>query len=423
MGGDARQLALTRARGVLPGYARWLDERDWRVEDGWPPPVSAKSDMFGEGLGAWLADGPLVDAAEVITSSGLGGTFSLGLVPSVDAERLSSEVESTMVALGAREGERGMLVNCLPQGVAVPPGSALLANCGINVEAALAVLRDIAPSQGPVILVGEPLLLKELIERGAADGPEWAPARMLVITGGEWVAEGLRAHMERLLPAGSAGVLISCGAAELGLHAFVEDPALRGLRGLLAADPGARAELMGSDPGVAPTLLAYDPTRLSVERVGREPRMAVTTLDERPLPLVRYDLGDRAAPVDVAALVRLARRHGLEEPSAPAVIAHLGRCGPAGAPGPSVEQVKEALFRDSERARALTGRFRLESGPDGPTLVLERQERPGSDASPLSLRELEEALGITGIRVLGSDYPHHRGGHARKTRYVQVGSA
>jgi hypothetical protein len=312
-------------------------------------------------------------------------------------------------------------VNCLPQGISVPPGRAALANCGTNLAAAHAVLRDVAPRQGPCLLVGEPLLLKELIERGADSGPGWAPERLLVVTGGEWVAESLRRHLEGLLPSGGPEILVSCGAAELGLHAFAEDPALRALRGLLADDPRLRSELLGDDPGFAPLILGYDPDTLLVERPSDgEPRLIVTTLDERPFPLVRYDLGDRAVPVDPELARSVAARAGIPESPAAAFIAHEGRAGTNSSEvaGPRVELVKEALFEVAAWARALTGRFRLTIGPQGPGLDVELHDPLPVGAAPPDAGTLQDRLDVGSVRLLPTEaYPHHRGGHGRKPQY------
>lgn len=421
MGVDRRIAALAYARRALPGYDRWLESSDWDPGRGWPPPTTSKSDAFGAGLSAWLPPGPIAGAEEVITSSGLGGTFSLGLVPLGASRALADEVDGILAGLGADEDEPGMLVNCLPQGISVPAGRAVHASCGTSVEAALAILRDVAPRQGACLLVGEPVLLKELIERGAASGPGWAPERLLVVTGGEWVAESLRRHLEALLPSGGPGILVSCGAAELGLHAFAEDPGLRRLRGALADAPELRTELLGRDPGFAPLVLGYDPERLLVERPPEgESRLIVTTLDERPFPLVRYDLGDDAVRVDADLARGIAAREGLPESSADALIAHSGRAGrdSTEVAGPSVELVKEALFQDSGWALALTGRFRLTIGPRGRELDLELHDPPPADAVPPEVEILRDRLEVDRVRLLPTKaYPHHSGGHGRKPQY------
>jgi len=412
---------LVRARERLPGYERWLRDEGWTPSAGWPPPVVSKEALFGDGLAAWFPPGPIAGAREVITSSGHGGRFSLGLVAPGVAETLGAQVDGILADLGADERAPGMLVNCLPQGIAVPAGRAMLANCGVNIDAALALLREVAPAQGPCLLVGEPLLLKELIERGAATGAGWAPERMIVVTGGEWVAEGLRRHLAALLPSDGAGILVSCGAAELGLHAFAEDPVLRALRGMLHDQPELRRGLLGDDPGFAPLLLGYDDTVLAVESdAGGSPRLIVTTLDDRPMPLVRYDLGDRARPVDPAEAEALGGRAGLPASPASGLIAHEGRAGtsPEAPAGPRVESVKELLFDRPEWAFALTGRFALTVDRDGVDLDVERHDPLPAGAQIPDPKVLRDRLGVRRIRFLpAEEFPHHSGGHSRKPQY------
>ena len=65
-GGYQEHLA---AHGVDPGAVRHLDE----------VPYTDKRSVFGGDIGRWLIGGRVTDAAELLTSSGQSGLFSVGI--------------------------------------------------------------------------------------------------------------------------------------------------------------------------------------------------------------------------------------------------------------------------------------------------------------------------------------------------------
>ncbi len=191
------------------------------------------------------------------------------------------------------------------------------------------------------------------------------------------------------------------GAAELGLHLLHEVPELALARSIAAADPvGAARGTWGDLCGGAyvPALLTYDVSRLHVETrpdAAGVPRLLVTTLEDVPLPLIRYDLGDVAMVLGDAAVAALAARTGVPLPAPLVALAGRGahlrtasgracaprRCG-SGCSG-------------TPPGRDLTGRFRLRASEPGGVLEchLEARERtapgPGVEAA---LRDLERWL-------------------------------
>jgi phenylacetate-CoA ligase len=86
------------------------------------------------------------------------------------------------------------------------------------------------------------------------------------------------------------------------------------------------------------------------------------------IPLPRYATGDRARLLGPDETRQLAQRAGTPAPWLP-VLALLGRIKDR-APGmPSVEAIKDILYRDHAVAHSLTGAFRLSPLPEGGTLL------------------------------------------------------
>jgi phenylacetate-CoA ligase len=285
-----------------------------------------------------------------------------------------------------------------------------------------------------VVIVAEPLFLKELGEVALrARGPGFADRVAACIVGGEWIAESWRRYVSELFGfwdgrPGRAGVLVSMGAAEVGLNILHETTELRAARTILD-DGRTRRALFGRDPGYSPTLLTWDPNRLFLEeRRHRDgtTTLVITSLTRRLLPLLRYDLDDEAqllAPEAAnAELARLGSDLRLEGPA----VALWGRRGTTvrGA-GWSLrpEQVKEGLFATAAHAGSLTGRFRIEAKDGSPMLHVQLRDgvrpAPGLELTLMSVASV--ASGVpAGVEVHGyRTYPFHEAGDFQhKPRYL-----
>jgi phenylacetate-CoA ligase len=405
--------AVIDAAGIDPAEVRSLRE----------VPYVDKRQVFAGDVSAWLATGRIAGAAELLTSSGQSGAFSIGVSSHAERDAQEAMTDAALRGAGAREDRPTLLLNCLPMGISVPTRLATVATPSVHLEMALEIMARLGPGFARLIILAEPLFLKELGE-AALDrlGPSADRPSTACFVGGEWVAESWRRYVAALFglegPAGDpeGGVFVSMGAAELGLHALFETPELRLARSVLD-EPLARRAVFGRDPGYTPSLFAYDPERLHFEeRVhpGGERTLVCTTLTRRLLPLVRYDLddlGEHVAPeilnAELAARGCPARVHG------PVVAVWGRRAATVSGPGWSLrpEPVKERLFAYSAEAASLTGRFRIEGGPVGPVLHVEL--RAGAAPTPGLTAQLGRWLELTtgargrAIAYLHREYPFH----------------
>jgi phenylacetate-CoA ligase len=425
-GAAAALRVARRAIGELPGYRELLERhglgaRAPRALD--ELPYTDKSTVFGGALEPWIAGGSAAAAAELLTSSGQSGAFSVGLTSPAEQRAQGRLADDALRALGARPESPTLLLNCLPMGIGVPTRVATVATPSVHLGMAVELLGRLTGRFDRLVILAEPLFLKALAEDAlTALGPDWAPPATFAFVGGEWVAESLRTYVSGVAGLGDpsapgAGILVSMGAAEIGLHGFFETPELRAARRALD-DRAARRGLFGWDRGYGPTLLTFDPSRLHVEerrRPGGETTIAVTTLAPRLMPLVRYDLGDIGELVPAEALNDALAARGAEVRLEDPVVAVWGRVGEARGPDWSLrpELVKERLFASPAVAASLTGRFYVESREGEPWLHL--QLRPGASPAPGAAAGLRELLrrhcGGRGEVVLHDalGYPHHVG--------------
>ncbi|HWH14570.1 MAG TPA: hypothetical protein VNT51_07475 [Miltoncostaeaceae bacterium] len=408
-----------------PGYARALAERG-RPAEGltrWGDiPFLDRHAVFGADPAAWVPDG-LAAAAELVCSSGHSGRpRALGVVAR-DAE--GGLVDRALAALGASPASPTLLVNLLPMGIALPTRLATLCAPSVHPEMALEVLERYTAAFDRVVLAAEPLFLAEVARRWAQAPPH---GRTWVFTGGEWVPEPLRARVARLLGMPAAHrVIVSLGAAELGLHVLHETPPLADARGALAARPGIAAELGLTVRGgaVAPALFTWDAERVHVETRRHDDgdtTLAVTTLGAPALPLIRYDLGDLGRVLDAAEVRALGEATGAALPDDVALV--HGRRAALALPGGTLrpEAVAERLWGDEVLADAVTGRFRLRRAPDGAVELHLEGRGPQVPPTAALAGWLATRCGGPPCRVVAhgaGTYPHHAAGDwTHKARYL-----
>ena len=366
--------AARRAAEGSEGYRRVLAAAgvDGAGADFEDLPYIDKEAVFGGGDAlSWLVGGGPGDIHELMSSSGHSGLYSLGVTSAAEVGATREAFDLVLRELGVRSGRSALLINCLAMGVSVPTSLATIATPTVHLEMALEFLLRYGPAYARVIVAGEPIFLKELFERAReVAGPSWAPGDLVVLVGGEWVAEGWRRHLSRLAgiayegAAATAGVLISMGAAEIGLHALYETPQLRAARRVLQ-DPSRRVGLFAAEHSYAPSLLTYDSERFHFEERTHDDgtrTLVCTTLGERLLPLVRYDLGDAGEIVPVERIASALAGSGETRPSSRAIVALWGRRRPENSGVLRPEAVKEALFALPDVASALTGRFSIDPG-------------------------------------------------------------
>ncbi len=388
-------------------------------------PFTDKRSVFGDHIDFWVDGGSIAEAAELLTSSGSTGQFSVGVTSRSERRAQERTFDLTLRALGGGEDSSTLLLNCLPMGISIPTRLATVATPSVHLEMAVELLSRAGASFDRVIIAAEPVFLKELAETALRQrGPDFGSQVVACFVGGEWVAESWRRYVSELFgfrhdAPERLGLMVSMGAAEVGLHVLHETPALRAARRALDS-PLARRALFGRDPGYSPTLLTWDPNRLFVEERVHEDgvkTLVMTALTRRLLPLVRYDLDDEAELVDPAAVNAELERQGSEVRLERPAVALWGRRGAAvTGDGWSLrpELVKEGLFATAAHAGALTGRFRIESQDGGPVLHVQLRDavRPGPGIEAALRHMATVAAGAPAEVVVHGyrDYPYHEAG-------------
>lgn len=365
---------------------------------------------------------PLLKVKSIIPSSGSTGMdFSFGLFGEAEMKRAAASIETFLQSRFDTKNKKTLLLNLLPGALSIPSSTASVASIGTRADTALYALNTFGSSFEQILLVGEPLFIKRLIEAGVETSIPWKYLPLYIIVGGEWVPEGYRRYLEEIV--GYQRVYSSMGMAELGLNYFYETRETVMLRGMLSEDRGLLKMLFG-DLDFCPMLFAYDETEIYLETVKEEgdvfESIILTTINpSRVLPLIRYKSGDRGRQMTAAGINRVLRNAGyMELPVAPETrfLAHFGRGKRVSGIFP--EEIKEIIYGCREAASATTGNFVLSSGGD----MIELRIQLRKDVYPDPRLENMYAASFERLPVYVRLYPFERFPHSlsfeRKVNYT-----
>lgn len=342
-------------------------------------PLLRKGDLYRPDVP--MADlcrgGELGRPAAVMTSSGFTGQNSFGLLTLAETVGLRAAGDEVLTALFDAAARPPLLINGFGMGIAIPTSFTVGAT-GPRPDLVLRVLKQFGRYFGQVVILGDPHLLKAVVDDGNAAGVDWENCCLSLFSGQDWLPETLRTYlcretgMDPERPDGPRKYVQTMGLTELGLLLFLESPDSVRLRRAALADPALRRLLFGNEAAAVPSLFHYDPRRFHLEAVDGE--LVVTTLSpDLAAPLVRYACGDQGEPIDGATLAAGLANLGREDllPRWPLPLAWTsGRLGAdAGAePALRLATLRHNLYRDIAAARAVTGHF-TRSSPTSPSRV------------------------------------------------------
>lgn len=412
--GERRVLAaFRRAAATVPAYRMLLsehgvEERGIRGLEDFQRrcPVLGKHNTFARfPLEALCRPGSLESLASVLTSSGHGARFAYGLSTWRQARRASDDIDLGLQYAFGVDDRKTLLINCLPMGVRFSSNAVTVAETSVREDMALGIATEIGRYFEQIILVGDPLFLKCLVDYASDRNVDWGAHRVHLVIGEETFGEHFRGYLAaqfKIDPDDPGGGLIlsSMGVAELGLNLFYETRATVSLRRRAHADPGFFEALFGLPAGrhPLPMLFVYNPLRTHIETLDKDDMgyglLTVSMTDRHaPLPLLRYQTGDVARRLAPQAIAEACARIGQPVPDGLTlpVIAVLGRDCDRLADESHVGQYKDALYAHREIADLLTGAFRLEFA--GGERLIHIQLRRGPDLDARQVEDMRERLG------------------------------
>ncbi len=420
-------------RGIGAGTITCFDEFHEQV------PILDKQTWFGRRFAEIAAKDRLSDVAAFFSSSGQTGFFSLGTETHAEQRTAALFLEFALQKMFSALERRTLLVNCLPMGVRAHTRTIPVAETSVREDVVLALLNKVKEEFDQVILLGEHLFLKHVVEEGLSqrEHVEWKKLRIHVVTGAEFVAENFRTYLASLLgidvgdPSGGS-VNINFGLSEISPSIAHENWHTIQIRRLAYEHSEFRKALMGTGCGFCPTVMQYNPTQFYLEtdtRNAERPELLVTVLDTlRCIPIIRYNTGDHARTLTHSEVSGVLRDFGREDLIPPIRLPCLllwGKCRPFKQGFATVypEQVKEAIYVDGSVAAALTGNFHIGGGHAAPCIKFQLKE--GLSLSDDLIDSLKsQCRDRTGVDLEVRVFPHRefpygiRHDFERKNRYL-----
>ena len=402
-------------------------------------PIIDKRSWFGNELRQICTGGTLEGIASFYSSSGQTGFFSYGVETRQEQKNAALSVEFALQqAFGALD-RKTLLINCLPMGVRLHTRSLPVAETSVREDVIWSLLRKLESDFEQFVLIGEHPFLKHLVE-GGMEGPnpiDWPKLRIHAVTGAEYVAENFRSYLASLLgmdvgDPNSGKLIVNYGLSELSVSIAQENWHTIQIRRLAHSDSRFCEALFGRDSFFSPNVMQYYPSQVYLE-TQRSPsdreELIVTMLDEhRRIPIVRYNTGDRARIMSHAEIAKLLRDFGqpdLIPPLRLPLVLMWGKC--MGLPSSSgtiyPELIKEALYRDSRVAAAITGNFRVRNAQAVPDVIVQLKHamQPSAEIQAALAREITHSIGtpIIARLVTYADYSFGiRHDFERKNQYL-----
>ena len=351
-------------------------------------PVLTKTNTFARFSLAELARPvPAAQLADVLTSSGRGGrTFGFRLTTRKQYESSWFDIDLGLQDVFDVDRRSTLLVNCLPMGVVFRSRAVTVANVSVREDMACSILRDVGPRFAQTLVCCDPLFVRQLLHEGQRTGVDWKALNTSLIMGEEVLVESQREYIAAKMGIdidNDAQRLIgsSYGAAELGLNLLFETRDTIRLRRAMRSHAEVYALLGGAHTSTQsmPSLFCFNPMRCHIEVLDPDAEgygeLCFTLLDPHAvIPLPRYATGDWGKLLETREVSQACALAGCTAPWLP-MVALQGRINDRPAGIPSVEEVKELLYRMPALADELSGAFTLSMQNGGATTLLTLQLR------------------------------------------------
>jgi phenylacetate-CoA ligase len=225
----------------------------------------------------------------------------------VFAHSFSADRRSTLVvicfALGSWVG--GMYTAQCCRYLAQKGYPLTLVTPGNNYAEIFRVVEELGPHFDQVVLAGYPPFLKDVVDRGLAQGLDWKRHKIKLILAGEVFSEEWRTLMCTRLGAddpcaATASLYWTADAGVLGN----ETPLSIGIRRFFAAHPEAARTVFGESR--LPTLVQYD----ACSRYFETHEGTLVVSGDNGVPLLRYHIADKGGIFAFEELLQRVREHG-----------------------------------------------------------------------------------------------------------------
>jgi phenylacetate-CoA ligase len=313
---------------TVPAYQTWLQIQGidpatiqtW--EDFQQIPLTTKDNYLRQySLPQLCRHGQLERCDMIAVSSGSTGEPSFWARSLSDELQIATRFEQIFRDSFQADLRRTLAVICFALGTWV--GGMYTANCcrhlaskgypitvitpGNNPAEIFRVVQALGPEFEQVVLLGYPPFLKDVIDRGLAQGINWPAYQVKLVMAGEVFSEAWRSLVGQRL--GSTAICYDSvslyGTADAGVLGN-ETPLSIAIRRWLADHPEAARTLFGESR--LPTLVQYDP----LSRYFEEQDDTLLFSGDNGIPLIRYHISDQGGLIPYATMLQFLADWGFD---------------------------------------------------------------------------------------------------------------
>ena len=357
----------------------------------------------------------------ILPSSGFSGKLSFGINTMSDHRSQEKHVDFMLEYKFDVRRKKTLLINALCMGINVPAKKVVTVNTGPREDVVISLIQIFSKEFDQTIIIGDNSLVKNIIEKGIAEGMSWPDYRIRLILGGDSFPENFRSYLAHLLKIDIEAeqkiiIASSFGIAEIGLNILWETANTICIRRSASRDAKLRMSLLGQEEDLCPMLFQYDPLRVNIEdALGR---LLFTNLNmSSRVPIIRYASGDLGTIIPYKRIAEILKAAGLQKyiPRLPLpVVALRERLQYLDFNGRLIfpSMIKNALYSDFHLPNVMTGYFTI--AKSGEKLVLEIQLKDGAALTNEIKKRFEAAissyLGVMHFELIFYQYREFRYG-------------
>ncbi len=313
---------------TVPAYQRFLKTQgiDPATIQTWKDfqqiPLTTKDNYLRQhSLAQLCRQGQLEQCDMIAVSSGSTGQPSFWARSLPDELQIATRFEQIFHDSFQADRHRTLAVICFALGTWV--GGMYTTNCcrylaskgypitvitpGNNPTEIFRVIQALAPQFEQVVLLGYPPFLKDVIDRGMAQGIDWSAYNVKLVMAGEVFSEEWRSLVSQRL--GASEVCYSSaslyGTADAGVLGN-ETPLSIVIRRWLADHPDAARSLFGESR--LPTLVQYDP----LNRYFEVQDGTLLFSGDNGIPLIRYHISDQGGLIAYDDMLKFLAEWGFD---------------------------------------------------------------------------------------------------------------
>ncbi len=287
-------------------------------------PILDKTGYLGANQLNTLIAGKISSAYSIQRSSGFSGIPTYWLKTTSEARNsdlsfrllwdhyLNPHNEPTLVIVGFSLGTwtSGTDLLRLSNELAIHGGRRVTSiSPGENVEETLEIIRNFAKHFKQLIIFGNPLYVKGLVDVG--HDIDWTSLKVMFITGGEPTTEAWRDLIaERIgvdIDKDPMRIINAYGASDFGATTATETPLSIRIKRLAMQDANLATAIFGRERNL-PNLFQYQPLNHHIEQYGE--KFLVTYWSH--IPLIRYNIRDRGRVFSFNKIKRILSDQGYD---------------------------------------------------------------------------------------------------------------